>query len=399
MLLETLTTATLAVVASSTKLYVSSYTGNVTTLDLAHRNGSYELATVDTTGGCGANASWLQIDPRHENLYCLDEGIISGNGSINSFKIDASDIPKPNNHALTYDAPVNSAIYISPNGTQLMAVAHYSWALTTWTLDPTTGEFHLLQHFNFTAPPGPMPQQPAPHPHQVRLDPTSKYFLVPDLGADLVHVFYIDPTTLSLTERAPIPMEKGSGPRHGIFHHSHKANATFYYLVTEIGNTLTGYRVTYLPSNGGINLTAVANSTTYGPAPNATFAFNAAAEVAINGNMLTVSNRNATAFTIANPDPKNATQVPSDTMATFKIDPRDGTFTFQALSPAGGSFPRMFSVNRRGNLVAVGLQDSGRVVVFHRCMETGRLGDKVLADVEGLGEVTSIVWADKEYVK
>jgi len=395
MLLQTLTTATLAVATSATKLYVSSYTGNITTLDLQHSNGTYSLAHVDTVGGCGANASWLQFDPKHENLYCLDEGIVVANGSLNSYKVDASGALKPNNHLVTPLAPVNSAIYISPNGTQLMAVAHYAWALTTYALDPITGQFFNLQHFNFTAKPGPKPQQAAPHPHQVRLDPTGKYFLVPDLGADIVRVFYIDPVALTLTERPSIPMIPGSGPRHGVFHASKKTNTTYYYLVTEIGNTFTGYKVTYLPSNGGVTLTPITNSSTYGPAPNATFAFNAAAEVAIYGDTLTVSNRNATAFTIANPDPKNTTQVPSDTLATFKISPADGTIMFEALSPAGGSFPRMFSLNKEGSLAAVGLQNSGRVVVYHRCRETGKLGDKVLADFEGLGGVSSVVWVEK----
>jgi len=397
MLLHTLTTATLAVAASATKLYVSSYTGNITSLDLKHSNGAYTLAHIDTVGGCGNNASWLQFDPKHESLYCLDEGIVVANGSLNSYKVDASGALKPNNHLVTPLAPVNSAIYTSPNGTQLLAVAHYAWALTTYSLDPATGQFTNLQHFNFTAKPGPKPQQAAPHPHQVRLDPTNKYFLVPDLGADIVRVFYIDPVALTVSERPSIPMELGSGPRHGVFHttNTHNATSTYYYLVTEISNKLTGYKVTYLTSNGGVTFKQITNSTTYGPAANTTFAFNAAAEVAIRGNTLTVSNRNATAFTIANPDPKNATQVPSDAMATFKISPADGTLMFDALSPAGGSFPRTFSLNKAGSLAAVGLQNSGRVVIYHRCTETGRLGEKVLADFEGLGGVSSVVWAER----
>jgi 6-phosphogluconolactonase (cycloisomerase 2 family) len=395
MLLQTLTTATLAVATSATKLYVSSYTGNITTLDLKHSNDKYSLDHVDTVGGCGANASWLQFDPKRENLYCLDEGIVAANGSLNSYKVDASGALKPNNHLLTPLAPVNSVIYTSPNGTQLMVVAHYAWAVTTYILHPATGEFFPLQHFNFTGAPGPKPQQAAPHPHQIRLDPTGKYFLVPDLGADIVRVFYIDPATLALSERPSIPTPPGSGPRHGVFHASKTGNTTHYYLVAEIANTLTGYKVAYLPSNGGVTLTQITNSSTYGPAPNATFAFNAAAEIAVFGNTLTVSNRNATAFTIKNPDPKNATMVPSDAMATFKIKPDDGTVMFESVSPAGGSFPRMFALSKDGGLAAVGLQNSGRVVIYHRCAVTGMLGADVLADYEGLGGVSSVVWGDK----
>lgn len=393
MFLHALITTTLAVVASSTRLYVSSYTGNITTLNLTHKNGTYNLAQISTTNGCGANATWLQFSPKQSILYCLDEGIVLKNGSLNSFTINnTTGLPTPNSHTPTLAAPVNSAIYTSPNGTQLMLLAHYTHALTTWHLNPTTNSFTPFESFNFTAKPGPKLQQAASHPHQVRLDPTGRYFLIPDLGADMVRVFCIDPVDLTIYEHASIPVAPGSGPRHGVFYTSPKTNETYYYLVAEIGNTLTGYKVTYLPSLGGVRLSPVTNSTTYGPANSTMFAFNAASEIALHGETLTVSNRNATAFTIANPDPKNATRIPSDTMATFRISPADGTVTFGELSPAGGSYPRQFSINKEGNLVAVGLQESGRVVIYHRCKETGELGRRVLADFEGLGPVTSVVW-------
>jgi 6-phosphogluconolactonase (cycloisomerase 2 family) len=222
--------------------------------------------------------------------------------------------------------------------------------------------------------------------------------VIPDLGADLIRVFYIDPLTLLVSPRPSIPVVPGSGPRHGIFH-THGSGSyntsTYYYLVTEIGSTLTGYHVNYLPSNGGLQLTTTFNSTTYGPGQGNAFAYNAASEIALtsDGKSLIVSNRNTTYFNITNPNPKNATLEPSDAMATFDIG-LNGTAKFGALSPAGGSFPRQFSPNRRGNLVAVGLQKSGRVVIYGRCESTGDLGNKVLADFEGLGPVTSIVWAE-----
>ena len=410
MLLPTLTAAALAATVSATKLYVSSYTGAITTLNLTNTNGTYHLAQLESNNGCQPNASWVHLDAKNHNLYCVDEGITIGNGTLNSFKVnDESGALTLVNRTTTLNAPVNSVIYTSPNGTQLLAVAHYASALTTWKLDPASAAFAPLQSFNFIlAKPGPnAARQAGSHPHQVLVDPENKYLMIPDLGADLVRIFYVDPQTLLVSPRPSTPVVPGSGPRHGQFHveklhcnhnhtiGTHPKKATFYYLVTELANTLTGYRVTYLPQNGGLHLTPVTNSTTYGPANHTAFAGNAAAEIAIapNGKSLLVSNRNATFFDIANPDPKNVTRVPSDTLATFSLSTTGtGEVGFEELSPAGGSFPRQFSENHDGSLVAVGLQNSGRVVVYGRCKKTGKMGRQVLADFEGLGQVTSVVW-------
>ena len=68
---------------------------------------------------------------------------------------------------------------------------------------------------------------------------------------------------------------------------------------------------------------------------------------------------------------------------------------FSGLSPAGGLFPRHFSLNRAGNLVAVGLQLSGKVAIIARDVETGKMGE-IMAEVEGLGEVTCVIWDAEE---
>ena len=71
---------------------------------------------------------------------------------------------------------------------------------------------------------------------------------------------------------------------------------------------------------------------------------------------------------------------------------------FKGLSPSGGDFPRHMSLNRDGSLLAVGLQNSGRVVIMNRCTATGKIGN-VIADYEGLGQVTSIIWDEPERKK
>ena len=115
--------------------------------------------------------------------------------------------------------------------------------------------------FELTAPGTNSARQDAPHPHEVILDPTDSFIVVPDLGADLVRVFSIDKKTSLLTERDPCEVPTGSGPRHGTFLKT-RSGKTFFFLISELANTIASYEVTYCDT--GLNFTNVFTSGTYG---------------------------------------------------------------------------------------------------------------------------------------
>jgi 6-phosphogluconolactonase (cycloisomerase 2 family) len=106
---------------------------------------------------------------------------------------------------------------------------------------------------------------------------------------------------------------------------------------------------------------------------------------------LLTSSRNATFFQIANFDAKNSTKIPSDTLHTWVIDHATGKLSLKQIAPSGGSYPRQFSINKNGDMVAVGLQMDGRVVVIERDVMDGTLGDFV-ASVDVAGQVTSVIF-------
>lgn len=109
--------------------------------------------------------------------------------------------------------------------------------------------------------PGPIAdRQNAPHPHQALLDPTGKFILVPDLGADKIYVYAVAEDSLRLTALPPIVVKDGSGPRHVAF--AFRDGKTFMYLVTELANTIIGYEVTYPP--GGIEFKELFNIGSHG---------------------------------------------------------------------------------------------------------------------------------------
>lgn len=86
---------------------------------------------------------------------------------------------------------------------------------------------------------------------------------------------------------------------------------------------------------------------------------------------------------------------PSDTLSTWAIN-EDGTLEFVQNAPSGGYLPRQFSINKAGDMIAVGHQVNQTVVIWKRDVETG----KILTEEEGgkLGEtlltgpVVSTIW-------
>lgn len=79
----------LAPVAMATQLFVADYSGNITTLTLSETNGTYALKETSRSQGCAANPSWLTLDAGRGELYCLNEGLNTVNGSLASFLIQA----------------------------------------------------------------------------------------------------------------------------------------------------------------------------------------------------------------------------------------------------------------------------------------------------------------------
>jgi len=135
-------------------------------------------------------------------------------------------------------------------------------AATSWTILPSGG-LEALQTFIFNlTTPGPNPdRQEAPHPHEVILDPTGTFIVVPDLGADLLRIFSIDPKTSLLTESIPFHVPAGSGPRHGTFLKT-ESGKMFFFLISELANTIASYEVEYY--GHGLNFTNVFSSGIYG---------------------------------------------------------------------------------------------------------------------------------------
>ncbi|KAI9649666.1 hypothetical protein NHQ30_002247 [Ciborinia camelliae] len=399
----------------TSNLFVSSYVGTISTLQLAHYpNGTYSLNSISVNNVTTDNPSWLHKDPNNGILYCLNEGLSVDNGSISSFKVGEGGVLSLVDNVSTISGPVSSILF---NGGKNLAAAHYTGSsLTTHTVE-ANGTLTPLQTLTFTlSTPGPydLGKQLAPHPHEALIDPTEKFILVPDLGADLVRIFSIDAETALLTEQTPYKAPPGSGPRHGAFHVT-ESGRTFFYLVSELGNTVSSFEITY--KNGtepGMSFGLVDRHDIFGNETEVPKR-SAAAECLItpDGKYILTSDRNATILAIPDPPahPLNKNTHPTDTLQTWTINNDETESNFGSLSlaqifPAGGHFPRQMSMNKEGTLVAVGLQRSARVVIVERNMTTGEFGQFV-ADIQigeftdaddTDGQITSVIWDENEDV-
>ncbi|OTB06489.1 hypothetical protein M426DRAFT_20939 [Hypoxylon sp. CI-4A] len=383
--------------ASATLLYVASYAGTVTTLSLTlpdNDSASGTAATLESISnstGCGPSPSWLSLDYSKNLLFCLDEGLSSPNGGVTALYANDDGTLDTLGHLEVIQGPVSIAEFgVGGHG---LAIAHYSGSsISVVGFDPE-GNLTLAQNETYALEaPGPNPErQEAPHPHQALLDPTAAYILVPDLGADEVRIYQADATTLELTPTTPLSVRPGSGPRHGVF--TVTPEATYYYLVSELGNAITGFEVTY-NDDKTLSFTELFNIPTH--ADNRTLPDGTgAAEVVVSpdGNYLIVSSRWENTFNITNFDPNNSTDILSDPIITYSLDRSTGNITKLQEFPAGGSGPRHFSINADGNLVAVALQADGRVVLIERDVETGLLKDFVAyKDIEG--ELTAVIFSE-----
>jgi 6-phosphogluconolactonase (cycloisomerase 2 family) len=388
----------LSATSSATNLFVSSYAGDVTTLSLTEANGTYSLNSTSANPSCGPNPSWLTLDAARGTLYCLNEGLATPNGSLSTFTINRDGSLKHVQNSTVINGPVSGVIYGDPAGDRNIALAHYiGSSLTTYSLS-SGGRFEEDQSFTFSlSKPGPVPdRQDSPHPHEAILDPTGQYILVPDLGADLIRVYAINPDTQSLTEKKPLSAPTGSGPRHATFHNpygvSDDSATTYLYLATELASTVISYSVSYLPNCGGLHFTQLHEIPALGQLSHSRINAPAGITLSPDNRFLLLSNRNSSIFTLPNPDPSNSTAVPSDSITTFSLS-ESGKLAFVQAWPTYGLFPRHFSLNSAGSLVAVGNQNSGSVVLLSRDVATGLIGE-VLAEAEVEGQVTGVVFGE-----
>jgi len=239
---------------------------------------------------------------------------------------------------------------------------------------------------------GPNSRQDVPHPHEILLDPTGKFILVPDLGADLIRIFSIDATSGQLTACGQGKADAGDGPRHGKFFSTsgNTSQPNVLYTLNELGNSVSYWTVKYPSGSGGcMTLSKLSTLSTYAPGTKGG-PTTKAAELRVAGNFLYAANRADQTF---------GSQ--QDSIATYKIDPSTGAISWLEAANAHAYYPRTFQINKAGTYVAVGGQTSSNVAILNRDPSTGKIGSLVasiqVATAGRAGEedgLSAVIWVE-----
>lgn len=329
-------------------VYLATYHADANTFQI-----DYDLALP----GC---PSWLAVDRTRSLVYIVDED----SSKFYRFHLDAASAT-PFTQQLTADTASPGAVYLafSQDKRRLLSAVFGSSAVDVWDVTDGSRLERLMEKTVVSdGNAGPVSHiQDAPHPHQVLLDPTGRFYVVPDLGTDEVLVIDSKNDAFTISNRVALP--PGSGPRHGAFYPVGAPSATHYMLLCELTNTVVVFALQY--TNSALLFTKIAEESTFGaerPPPTARAGH---LELLSDNKHLYVTNR--------------LTGRPHDSIVCMRI--RDGerhpTLEFEQEIATLGVLPRMFCVldGGRGDIIAANENSPWALVVLAR-----DAGGRMLAD-------------------
>ena len=334
-------------------LYVGTYTegdrpDSIYLLRMDRRSGKLrQIGAVNA----GANPSFLAIHPNGHTLYAVNEVENQGGrktGSVSAFLIasDTGALTRRNERPSEGGAPC--FVSVDRSG-RVVFVANYVGG--NIAVLPIQGDGALSPATQVVQHKGSGPnaaRQDGPHAHCILADPSNRFVLAADLGADRVFVYRLDLDGKSLrhVEGGDAVMRPGAGPRHIAFH----PTLPLVYVANELDSTVTtcafdAERGALSPGDTRSTVPAGWTGTNY-PAD---------IHVASSGRMLYLSNRG------------------HNSIAVFSVAKSTGALALEQVVSTDGDWPRNFTLDPSGRWLLVANQRSGSVVVFRRDQESGRL--------------------------
>jgi 6-phosphogluconolactonase len=191
-------------------------------------------------------------------------------------------------------------------------------------------------------------RQEGPHAHCIVLDPANRFAYACDLGTDKIMIFRFDKRRGKLIpNKSPwVKVRPGAGPRHLTFHPAGR----YAYVINELHATVTAFAHDLVQGK-------LKELQTVPTLPTDFTSDNTSADIHVSpdGRFLYCSNRG------------------HDSIAAFKINPRNGKLTFIARESTGGKTPRNFAIDPTGEFLLAANQNSDNIVTLRRDRRTGRL--------------------------
>lgn len=293
------------------------------------------------------NPSFLAVHPTKNFLYAVNESMnFTGEegGGVSAFAMNSE--TGELNLLNAYSSRGKDPCYISiETSGQFVLVANYNSGNVAMLPIHADGQLgpatDVDQHSGSSVHPE---RQTNPHAHCILPDPTNRFAIATDLGADKLYIYRMDLENGKLNQHAEVSVQPGAGPRHVIFHPS----SQYMYLINELNSTVMVYRY-------GSEDATVEELQTLSTLPEGFQGENLCADLRISGRYLYASNRK------------------HDSIAWFLIDENTGRLTYEGEIPSGGREPRGLTIDPSGRFALVAHERSDTVVVFEIDPETGVL--------------------------
>jgi 6-phosphogluconolactonase len=314
-------------------------------------NGRFLYATDERKdyggkAGAGGGLSTLSIDPADGSLTC-----VNSHPSMGAFPayicIDATGSRVVTANHGSYD---NVVRIVRHDATAVMEDLYDDGIVAMFPVEQsgtlgTACDVSVLQAGH--GPGGVL--QGSSHPHSVNFDPSNRFLLACDKGADRIYVYRFDPGSRTLGARQMFSTPPGTAPRHSAFH----PRLPYVFIVNELEASLTSF--SFDSTTGEIR--SIETVATVAAGLEFRGQKNMPADIRIhpNGKFLYGSTRG------------------NNSIAIFQLDEATGKLTPVDIVPTGGSTPRAFNFEPSGKYLFAANQESNNIITFAVDSETGKI--------------------------
>ena len=213
-------------------------TGTGTGIVAARLDSSGHLTPVGVVSDIN-RATWLTAHPTLPVLYAASDPGGTAASTIYSLAVDReTGALSIKNSALS--GGIGATHMTVDEDLKSLFVAHFGSGQVSWMSTLRDGSIGTLLSIQQQYGTGPNPRQTAPHAHGVAVDPTKRFLVANDFGADRIFVYRLNTRTDQLVPAATpfTSVPAGSGPRHPVFH----PYSPFMFIVSELASSVSSFR-------------------------------------------------------------------------------------------------------------------------------------------------------------
>ncbi len=325
-------------------------------LHLVVINEKGELKLLDSRYD-GFNPSFVAAGDKPGMVYGVSERLDSL--EVAGYELDREREKLQLRSVVTSDSSGGVCISLTPKGKHLAVPCWKSSDILVCALDSKGNPAQWTCRTELPEGKGARARQIQSNPHQVVFDISGRYAVVPDLGADCLHIARWDEDSgkLELTEKKAV--QSGDGPRHGVFH----PKGPWFYLFSELGLSISVYEFDYDMKNMHLIQRTELIPEDFWKQYKGPEIQGAEVKLSPEGRFLFASIRGY------------FTEKGEDRLVRMEIDSESGKLSLPVSFSCKGHCPRLFEFSPDGHFMLVCNQEDGEVVSLSYDLETGTPGE------------------------